>query len=214
MFFQEKNQSLLNSDSLPCWLCCRDRNANFLAYFEPILVDLQRGVCACVKVNAVTTCLSPLRVMCLYHMCSLWVTCVFRFEEPLVNAQALFMTDQASLTLRWHTHPWVLIQLSEQQRECWCSHTGGSFSDLQDERENWGGQSETECPQVKKIIYIFDAETLNHRKVARCIHPSQQRCALPPESEWQKHILPSLQSPSWFDSFRSLQLSVITYGTE
>lgn len=38
-------------------------------------------------------------------------------QEALLNGQALFTADHALFTLQWHMDPWVLFQLSEQQRE-------------------------------------------------------------------------------------------------
>lgn len=51
-------------------------------------------------------------------------------QETLVNRQALFTADHALFTFQWHMDPWVLFQLSGQQREHRRSHIGGSLSDL------------------------------------------------------------------------------------
>lgn len=94
-----------------------ERDAEFVAHTQPVLVDLQRSVC--MEVNSVKTCLSPLRTMCVPHVL---LSAPHTFstlcnQQPLVNGQALFTADHALLTLQWHMDPWVLFQLSEQQRE-------------------------------------------------------------------------------------------------
>lgn len=62
---------------------------------QPILVDLQKGVC--MKVDSVKTCFSPLRMMCAPHVLP-YVSHVFSTlcsQETLVNGQTLFTADHA-----------------------------------------------------------------------------------------------------------------------
>lgn len=91
-------------------------------------------------------------------MCCLCATYVDR---------ALFTADQALFTWQWHTDPWVLFQLSEQQGEHWCSHVGVSLSDLQ--ASAWVvGMSKCECHRYflhrNNLQYKIDVNTSNKLK--------------------------------------------------
>lgn len=157
-----------------------EKDAYSVVHTQPVLVDLQRGVC--MKVNSAKTCLSPLRIMCAPHTFS-----TLRNQESPVNGQALFTADHGLFTLQWHVGPWVLFQLSEQRHECWCSHVGGSLSDLQDSvreagmrgREGEGEkQSETVCPQLKTSFMFSIQKQLNRKMVESLLICSmRQNCA-------------------------------------
>lgn len=119
-------------------------------------------------------------------------------QEALVNGRTLFTADHALFTMRWHMDPWVLFQLSEQQRERWCSNVGGSLSDLQASMWEAEREGETEGDSASTVrqadveidICVFWIETLKlqekkNRKSFLC--HIQQRI---------RHIL----SVSWLNS--------------
>lgn len=89
---------------------------------------------------------------------------------PLCAASSLCLMDGLCLqlmmllfTLQWHQDPWV--QLSEQQRDCWCSHAGRSLSDFQvwvwevgirgRRRAAVSTQLQTPCSPVRQQLNVF-----------------------------------------------------------
>ena len=124
--------------------------------------------------------------------------------ETPVNGQAPFTADHTLFTLQGHTDPWVLFQLLQQQRVHWCSHVGGSLSDL---KSSMGGGAGMGRAQRMGVRWYVDTLLANFKNVIHIYKNTSQPASSRGETDLS--CLPCCIFAHW-TLFGVLLLSVIT----